>query len=253
MPEIKADDATLHVKDDGSGPAIVMIHGLGLDHTTFDELADDFPDHRIIRPDLRGHGQSDVPPGPYRMGRLVSDVEHVLDTLEVRDAVVLGLSLGGMIAQGLAVKRLDLVRGLVLCSTAAKIGQPKIWHDRAVIARSDGMEALIDPSMDRWGSPTATHARASLRKTNPEGYAAGCEAIAGTDFYTSTSGLRLPTLGLSGDRDTSTPPDLMRETIDLIPGSDFQLMRGAGHLLTETHAAEVAKHVHRFLTGIGHS
>ena len=253
MFEIKTQDATLHVTDDGSGPAIVMIHGLGLDHTTFDELADDFPDHRIIRPDLRGHGQSDVPPGPYRMGQLVSDVELVLDTLGVRDAVVLGLSLGGMIAQGLAIKRLDLVRGLVLCSTAAKIGQPKIWQDRAATARSDGMAALVDATMARWGSPTATNARTTLLNTNPEGYAAGCEAIAGTDFYTPTSGLRLPTLGLSGDRDKSTPPDLMRETIDLIPGSDFHLLRGAGHLLTETHAANVAQQVHGFLAGIGHS
>lgn len=252
MIEVSAPDAVVRVRDEGTGPAIVMIHGLGLDHSGFDGLAARLDGHRIVRPDLRGHGASDVPIGPYSMGRLVSDIELVMDTLEIRDAVVLGLSLGGMIAQGLAVKRLDLVRGLVLCSTAAKIGQPAQWHDRAEVARTQGMAALIEPSMKRWGGPEAPAARTVFLRTDPDGYAGGCAAIAGTDFYTPTSGLRLPTLGLSGDRDGSTPPDLMRETVDLVPGSTFQLVRGAGHLLTETHPDIVAGHVCGFLNDIGH-
>lgn len=250
---IDVKGATLAVRDAGAGPPLVLIHGLGLDHTHFDALSARLPDHRVIRPDLRGHGASTVPPAPYTMGALVTDIEAVLDHLNIKDAVVFGLSLGGMIAQGLAIKRLDLVRGMVLCSTAAKIGQPGQWHDRAEIAQRDGMAALLAPSLKRWGGPDAPASRRAFLATAPTGYAGGCAAIAGTDFYTPTSGLRLPTLGLAGDRDGSTPPDLVRETTNLIPGSTFQLIRGAGHLAPETHSAEVAQALTAFLSGIAHT
>lgn len=243
---------TFHVQDEGEGPPVVLLHGLGTDHTIWDDLRFRLPDKRLILPDLRGHGQSDVPKGPYTMGGLVRDVEGICDALEVRDAVIIGLSLGGMIAQGLAVKRLDLARGLVLMATAAKLGQPGPWHDRAETARTQGMDALLHHTLDRWNSDDAA-ANASFLRTDPEGYAATCEAIAGTDFYTPTSGLRLPTLGIAGDRDKATPPDLVRETTDLIPGSSFALIRGAGHLLPATHATQIADHLHSFLDAIAHT
>ncbi len=250
---IQVKGATLNARVVGDGPPIVFLHGLGMDMSVFDDLTQRFPDHKIIRFDLRGQGQSSVPDGPYTMGGLIADTEAVIEHFDARDAVVVGLSMGGMIAQGLAVKRLNLVRGLVLCATAAKLGQAGTWHDRAATARSKGMAALADETLARWNAKNADeHARARFVAANPEGYAASCEAIAGTDFYTPTSGLRLPTLGLCGDRDKSTPPDLVRETTGLIPGSKFQLIRGAGHLAPETHADVVAGHLYEFLIGIGH-
>jgi 3-oxoadipate enol-lactonase len=115
------------------------------------------------------------------------------------------------------------------------------------------MAALVDETLARWNAKDEDAlARARFINANPEGYAASCEAIAGSDFYTPTAGLRLPTLGLCGDRDKSTPPDLVRETTDLIPGSTFQLIRGAGHLVPETHADVVAGYLYEFLVGIGH-
>lgn len=241
----------LHTDITGNGPPLVFLHGLGMDHRVFDTLAAALPDHRVIRPDLRGHGQSPVPGGPYSMGALIKDVETTLDAHEIRDAVVFGLSLGGMIAQGLAVKRLDLVRGLVLCGTAAKFGQPDPWRARAKTARETGMSALVDGVMEKW-AVTTDDARARFLRTDPQGYAATCAAIAGTDFYTPTSGLRLPTLGLCGNKDGSTPPDLVRETTELIPGSQFTLLRGAGHLAPETHPDDVLTALLTFLQGIGH-
>lgn len=251
---IDANGATLFAKDDGAGPVLVFAHCLGLDHRVWDDVVDYFPDHRCVSYDLRGHGASDTPNGPYGMGTLVADAEAVCDTLDLSDVVFVGLSVGGLVAQGLAVKRLDLVRGMVLCATAAKLGQPDPWHDRATRARADGMEALVDETLSRWPvtGADADRIRPRFLQTDPEGYAATCEAIAGTDFFTPTSGLRLPTLGLCGDRDKSTPPDLVRETTGLIPGSDFQLIRGAGHIMPETHTGDVAKHLHAFLAGIGH-
>lgn len=252
--KISAKGADLFVRDEGNGPVVVMCHGLGLDHTLWDGVADLLPDHRVVRYDLRGHGASDVPAGPYSMGLMVADAEAVCDALDLRDIVFVGLSVGGLVAQGLAVKRLDIMRAMVLSNTAAKLGQPGPWHDRAATARRDGLKALAQGTAARWHLKPVNIDRAIdlFKRTNPEGYAATAEAIAGTDFYTPTSGLRLPTLAIAGDLDGATPPDLVRETADLIPGSDFQLIRGAGHIPPETHPNAVADHIKSFLTGIGH-
>jgi 3-oxoadipate enol-lactonase len=188
------------------------------------------------------------------MGTLVSDAEAICDALDLRDVVFVGLSVGGLVAQGLAVKRLDLVRALVLSNTAAKFGQAAPWHERAATARANGITAMIEQTEQRWHvKPTDIGGAMTLmEQTSPEGYAATCEAIAGTDFYTPTSGLRLPTLAIAGDLDGSTPPDLVRETADLIPGSDFHLIRGAGHITPYTHPKEYTALLHTFLTQIGH-
>lgn len=242
----------------GDGPPLVFAHALGLDSSIWQDVIALFPDHRCIRLDMRGHGASDAPNGPYTMGGLIGDAEAVLDHLGVTDAVFVGLSVGGMIGQGLAVKRLDLLRGLVLSNTAAKFGQPGPWHDRAAMARDSGIAAITPMALEKWfgKNPTSEAARQRaeerLLACNTEGYAACCEAITGTDFYTPTSGLRLPTLGIAGDRDGSTPPDLVRETTDLIPGSDFVLMRGSGHLPCLDAPDDYARHLHAFLQGIGH-
>ena len=252
---INAKGATLFARESGSGPTLVFSHGLGLDHHVWDGVIAHFPDHRCVAYDLRGHGASDVPDGPYSMGTLVADAEAVCETLSLKDVVFVGLSVGGFVAQGLAVKRLDLVRGMVLIASAAKVGQPGPWHDRAAKVRAGGMEEMRAETMNRWSlsGEQAERMGARFLDNTPEGYAATCEALAGTDFYTPTSGLRLPTMGLCGDRDKATPPDLVRETTDLIPGSSFHLIRGAGHISPQTHPAEVARHLHEFLTAIGHA
>lgn len=163
-----------------------------------------------------------------------------------------------MIAQGLAVKRLDLVRGLVLSNTAAKIGQPQMWHDRIAAVKQDGIEALADATMERWFSrafrETAelTAWRNMMTRQPAEGYMGCCAAIAGTDFYTPTSGLRLPTLGIAGSEDGSTPPDLVRETVDLVPGSKFRLIRRAGHIPCVERPDEYADALTGFLRQVGH-
>ena len=102
---------------------------------------------RIIRYDMRGHGDTEVPPAPYSMGTLVKDAEALLDHLQIKDALVVGLSIGGMVAQGLAVKRLDLVRAMVLSNTAAKIGSPKMWDERIETVKTKGLATMADA---RW-------------------------------------------------------------------------------------------------------
>ena len=254
-------DVQLHYRLDGpeDGAPLLLVNSLGTDLRLWDDLLPLLPDGlRIIRYDKRGHGRSSLPDAPCTMGALVKDAEALLDHLGQRDAVVVGLSIGGMIAQGLAVKRLDLVRGLVLSNTAAKIGTRQIWQDRARVVETRGLEPLADGILARWlppraqAGPQAARCREMLIAQPARGYAACCLAIAGTDFYTPTASLRLPLLGIAGSEDRATPPDLVRETVDLVPGARFCLMRGAGHLPPVDAPADYATILGDFLREIGH-
>ncbi|HBS50997.1 MAG TPA: 3-oxoadipate enol-lactonase [Rhodobacteraceae bacterium] len=254
-------DIRLHYREEGppDGAPVLFVNSLGTDLRLWEPLLPHLPPGlRLIRFDKRGHGLSDCPPGPYAMGALVRDAERLLDHLGERDAVVVGLSIGGMIAQGLAVKRLDLVRGLVLSNTAAKIATPEIWADRIAEARAGGLEALADATMARWFSrdfqarPELALWRNMLTRTPLEGWTGCASAIAGTDFLTPTSGLRLPALGIAGAEDGGTPPDLVRETVDLIPGARYALIRRAGHLPCVEKPEEYGAILTGFLREIGH-
>lgn len=260
MALVYLPDIRLNVRLDGpaGAPPLVLLHALGTDSTLFDPLLPLLPHHRILRPDLRGHGQSDVPAPPYTMGALIRDVERLMDHVAMKDAVVLGVSLGGLIAQGLATKRLDLVRAMVLSNTAARIGSPAMWADRAAQIAATGLEPYADGAMERmfgrnWRTEPAMPAtRHRLTTTNPQGWIGCANAIAGADFYTPTAALTLPTLAIAGDRDGTTPPDLVRETANLIRGSEFHLIRGAGHLPFLEKPAEYATLLNDFLHRIGH-
>ncbi|WP_411352130.1 3-oxoadipate enol-lactonase [Leisingera aquaemixtae] len=254
-------DVQLHYRIDGDpdGAPIVFANSLGTDLRVWDAVVDRLPKGlRIIRYDKRGHGLSSCPPAPYSMGALVRDAERLLDHLQVRDCMFVGLSIGGMIAQGLAVKRLDQIRALVLSNTAAKIGTAEMWKERMQTVQSDGIEALADAVMERWfargfrATPELQLWRNMLVQQSRDGYAGCCAAIAGTDFYTPTSGLRLPCLGIAGSEDGSTPPDLVRETVDLIPGSQFHLIRRAGHIPCVEQPEEYAGRLTAFLRETGH-
>ncbi|SMO89862.1 3-oxoadipate enol-lactonase [Thalassovita litoralis] len=255
------DDIKIHYREDGdpNGAPVVFANSLGTDLRLWDKVIARLPQNlRLIRYDKRGHGLSDCTPAPYSMGTLVRDVERLLDHLQVKDCVFVGLSIGGMIAQGLAVKRLDLVRAVVLSNTAAKIGQPQMWADRIDAIANGGIEALEGPILDRWfAKPFRETAEFSawrnmLVRQPVQGYVGCCAAISGTDFYTPTSGLRLPLLGIAGSEDGSTPPDLVRETVDLVPGSKFQLIRKAGHLPCVERPDEYAAILTDFLKEVGH-
>ena len=252
---------SLHYREDGDpqGPPVVFANSLGTDLRLWDSVVYLLPQKlRIIRFDKRGHGLSSCPPAPYSMGSLVTDAEALLDHLKIRDCVFVGLSIGGMIAQGLAVKRMDQVRAMVISNTAAKIGTTEMWNDRIATIRAGGIEALADTIMERWFSkefratPELELWRNMLVRTPVDGYSGCSAAIAGTDFYTTTASLTLPTLAIAGSEDGSTPPDLVRETAELIKGSRFELIRGAGHLPCVEKPEEYAGHLTNFLKDIGH-
>lgn len=252
------DDLRLNAELTGptDAPPLVLIHGLGLDLRLWDALLPHLARHRTLRLDLRGHGLSDTPPAPYAMGALIRDVERLMSHFALKDAVILGAGEGGLIAQGLAVKRLDLIRAMILTGAATRFANPATWEARLARLRAEGPDydtecaARLGP---RWQSHPAREATLTmLRQTRPEGWEGFATAIATADFYQTTATLTLPTLTLAGADDRKCPPDLQRETADLIAGADFQLVRGAGHLAMLTHPEPFAEAVLSFLTRIGH-
>lgn len=260
MGLVYLDDIRLNAEVSGpvGGPAVVLLHALGTNLTIWDEVVGLLPAGcRVLRFDQRGHGASDVPEPPYAMGALIRDAERMMTHFGLRDAVVVGLSLGGLVAQGLAVKRLDLVRGMVLSNTAAKIGSVEMWGARVAAVQARGLAEYAPGAMERmfgrrWqdvaGMPRV---RAMLEGMDVRGWMGCASAIAGTDFYTPTAGLTLPTLAIAGALDGTTPPDLVRETADLILGSRWHLIRGAGHLPMVEKPQEYAAVIAEFLASVG--
>ena len=252
-------DIRLHYRIDGpeDGLPVVFINSLGTDFRLWDKVLPLLPQVlRVLRFDKRGHGLSEAPPAPYTMGALVRDAERLMEATGFAKAVVVGLSIGGMIAQGLAVKRPDLVRAMVLSNTGAKIGTAQMWADRIAMVEAGGVAALSDAVMQRWFPKDFRESleglawRHMLERTPAAGYAGCSAAIAGADFYTTTAGLRLPVLGIAGTEDGSTPPDLVRETVDLVPGGRLALIQGSGHLPCIDQPVAYARILEDFLNDI---
>jgi 3-oxoadipate enol-lactonase len=231
----------IHYSDTGPGAGLPVLfaNSLGTDFRVWDRLLPHLPGGlRILRYDKRGHGLSECPAAPYRMETLVADAGAFLDHLGISGAVMVGLSIGGMIAQGLAAERPDLLRALVLCDTAAKIGTDAMWDERIEAIHRGGIAALEEQILARWFTRAFRKHRQDelagwrhmLCRTPEDGYVGCCYAIRDTDLTASTPRLALPVLAVAGEEDGSTPPDLVREMAATIGGARFEIIRGAGHL-----------------------
>ena len=155
MNVVTTTAGSIHWAESGlkDGAPVLFSNSLGTDFRIWDRVLARLPKGlRIIRYDKRGHGLSDCNGRNYGMADHVADAAAVLDAAGAKDAVVVGLSIGGMIAQGLAAERPDLVRGVVLCDTGAKIGAPEMWAERIKAVEAGGIEALEDSILERWFS-----------------------------------------------------------------------------------------------------
>ena len=257
MRFMNANGVSLHYDDTGGDkPAIVFSNSLGTDFRIWDKVAARLGDaHRIVRYDKRGHGLSEATPAPYSMSDHVDDVAALLDELRVKSAAVVGLSVGGVIAQGLAATRPDLVRALVLSNTAHKIGTNESWNSRIDTVTKNGIGSIADNVMKLWFTPAFRDPRNAefvgcrnmLVRTPLEGYVGTCAALRDADLTESTRALKVPTLCIVGDQDGSTPPDLVRSTADLIRGAEFHIVADAGHIPCIEQPDAVADLVRQFL------
>ncbi|MGF1445801.1 MAG: 3-oxoadipate enol-lactonase [Pikeienuella sp.] len=247
------DGVPIHFDDAGNGSALVFANSLGTDFRVWDPLLPYLPDGwRLLRYDKRGHGLSGLPDGPWTIADHAADLAGLMAARGIAQAVIVGLSVGGLIAQHLAAQRPDLVRALVLCGTAAKIGSHAIWDDRIAQIRAGGLGAILDANMERWFTDSfrADPARiapwnAMVTRTPVAGYLRTAEAIRGCDLRHSTARLTLPALVVVGEADGSTPPELVRDTAALIAGSRFEVIVGAGHI----PCVEQPERLGRLITG----
>lgn len=256
MQTVNVSGTTLLVSDSGprDGRVVMFGNSLGTDHRVWDALLPHLPgDLRIVRYDKRGHGLSDCPDAPYAMETLVDDAAAIADALRLRDITFVGLSIGGLIGQGLAQRRPDLLRALVLMDTAAKIGTAEMWRERIAMVRDVGLPGMAEAVLDRWFAPALRRNAVALApwrnmlvRTPAEGYAGCCAAIAGADFSRETAALTIPVMAMVGAADGATPPALVQATADLCR-APCHVIDDAGHLPCVEQPAAVAALLKDFL------
>lgn len=253
------DGLTHHVSLEGpaGAPVIAFANSLGTDFRIWDAVVDRLPKDalRILRYDMRGHGLTGTPAGPYTMDELRDDLLGILDRLEIDRCTLVGLSVGGMVAQSVAAKAPERFEKLILCDTGHWIATEEIWNARIKTVEDGGMGAIVGSVLDRWFGPDfatrdpALHSgmQAMLIGIPPEGYNGICAAIRDCNLTDSTARINIPALCLCGTEDKATPTDLVMALADLLPHGSYVPIADAGHLPCVEQPDAVAEQIRGFL------
>lgn len=231
----------VHFRFDGpeDAPALMLSNSLG---TALDMWNDQVPalaEHfHVLRYDLRGHGGSPAPPGPYSVDDLAGDALGLLDRHGLDRVSFCGASLGGMTGMWLAINAPQRIDRLALCCTSAHLPPRQGWLDRAATVRAEGMGAVAEASLERWFTSALRGRRPEvvermeeeLLEVDPEGYAGCCEAIAEIDLRPGLATISAPTLVITGEDDLSTPPDHGRLISEQVEDGDCLMLSPARHL-----------------------
>jgi 3-oxoadipate enol-lactonase len=234
-------------------------HATGL-HLWDGQIAALAKDFRILRYDTRGHGASDAGDGAYDMALLAADVIAIWDALDIERSHVVGLSLGGTTGLELAATRGDRVLSLVACDCRHNASPDFVagWAPRIALARSEGMEALVASTTERWFTkawrdtdpPELERIRAMIRETSVAGYIGCAEALKGIDTEKRLDAIRCPTLVLGGQFDPPAPPSLMAEIARAIPGARHEIIANAAHMANVERPDAFNRALRAFLTGV---
>ena len=238
MEFIDVEGQTIHYKftDNNKGRAIVFINSLGTDFRIWDEVASGLADvGNTLQFDKRGHGLSDIAENTNGLSDFTDDAIGLIDSLKIEKLIVVGLSVGGMIAQVLASRISEKIERLILCDTRHKIGTPEVWNDRIHTVKQNGLPAISAGVMDRWFSKAFQEkfpnklagCKNMLERTPVKGYVATCEAIRDGDLTSIASAITLPTMCVVGTEDKSTPVAEVKALADLIKGSRFEVIAGS--------------------------
>jgi 3-oxoadipate enol-lactonase len=221
-------------------PVVMLSHSLGSSLVMWDPQMEALQAHyQVLRYDTRGHGGSETPAGPYTLDQLGDDATGLLDALGVEVVHWVGLSMGGMIGQCVALNHAHRIQSLALCDTAAVIpedAQP-MWQERIGTASNRGMEALVEATMERWftqpyldqNRDEVALIREQFLATPVAGYIGCSEAIRRLNYLERLAAIRIPTLIIVGESDPGTPVSASKAMAERIPGSRLVVLRSAAH------------------------
>lgn len=244
-------------------PVVIMTHSLASDGGMWSEqvpalLAGGF---RALRIDMRGHGGSSPVIGAYTMSELAADVAAVLDHLAIDTAHYIGLSIGGMLGQALAVEHGHRLLSAMWCDTMPQTppGPQTMWIERQEIVRKAGtLEIIADATVDRWLTPAVKAARPNRYKqirdtiagTTVAGYLGCIDAIRNYDFTPRLPLLKLPVLVVCGADDAGTPPEANRRIASLVPGGRYEEIAAARHFPNVEHPDQFNSIMMRWLKSL---
>ena len=238
------------VRGPSDAPVVVLADSLGSTFAMWDpQMADLIRTYRVVRYDLRGHGGSPSPDGPYTIADLGGDLLALLDDLAVERASVCGLSLGAMAAMWVAAHAPDRIDGLVLCATSARLGPPEMWSARAEKVLAEGVGAVADVVVGRWFTPAyaAEHPelvdrmRTMIASCSAVGYAGCCRAIERMDLTGDLASIVARTLVVVGADDVATPVEHAERIADGIPAASLVVVPDAAHLVNVQQPAAVTR------------
>jgi 3-oxoadipate enol-lactonase len=240
---------------------VVLSHALGMDLSMWDDLATELAcDCRVIAYDHRGHGSSDAPDGPYDMAQLADDAARLLLELAAGPVVWIGLSMGGMVGQELALRHPNLVRALVIANSTS--GYPEAaregWRQRIATVREQGIDAIADTVTGRYFHPAFRNAQAAtvsrwrrrLTSTDPAGYVACCHAVGNVDTTARLASIAVPTLVIAGELDQGAPVAMSETIAASIPGARLVVLAEASHIAALEQPLAFSRAVRAFLEGV---
>lgn len=263
MAFVRINGVLLHYRVAGPerAPALVFVNSLGTDTRIWDDVIAQLSGrYRCLSYDKRGHGLSDAPCGEYSLDDHLDDLEGLLDHLRLGKLTLIGVSIGGLIGQGLALRAPHRLAGLVLCDTAPKVGDTRMWGQRMETVLEKGMSPIADGIMERWFSPSFRRERPDelagwrnlFLRTDAGGYAATCATLRDTDLTGALGAVTAPTLVVAGDADLATPVDLVRACAEAIPSARFEILPGAGHIPSIEQPEALTALIIDFLREVGH-
>jgi 3-oxoadipate enol-lactonase len=222
----------------GPGVPVVLSHALGMRLEMWDGLAAALaPRHPVLRYDHRGQGGSAAVRAPYTLDDLVDDAARVITEWNRGPVVFVGLSMGGLVGQGLGIRHPQLVRGLLLANTAASYGEAGRagLAQRAAAVRAGGMAAVADSVLERFLSDAsrasqpamAAVVRADLQRADPEGYALAALAIQPADWLASLGQIRCPVQVVAGAQDAGSTVAMAQAIAGAIPGAQLSVLEAA--------------------------
>lgn len=226
----------LHTVREGNGPLVVLSHALGCDLSMWDGVAAELaPNYTVLRYDHRNHGSSEVMAGALSMDVLADDAAALIKReAQGRPVHFVGLSMGGMTAQALALRHGHLLQDIVIANSAAHYPEQLPWKNRVQSVAAQGIASIADGAVDRWlthewrTTTEGAKARAALRDTllrnDPAGYAASCNAVAAIDFRQSNQLIRVPALVIAGTQDEATPMAMSEHIALTIDGAKLAVL-----------------------------